>query len=127
MKTRMAAVLLVLLSTAFFAMAQNPTSLIVSVPFPFYVTGKLLPAGSYRIEPSANLGEITVSSSEGKGGAMAAVITRLSSSSEDKDSVVFDVTGNDHYLSEIYIQGEDGFLVKGSSEKHTHMRVKAKK
>ena len=127
MKTRIAAVLLVLFSTAFLAVAQNPATLVLAVPFPFYVSGKLLPAGSYRIQASANQNEITVSNGNGKESVMAIVTTRLSSSSEDKDSAVFDVSGNDHYLSEIYVQGEDGYLIKGSGERHTHMRVKTKK
>ena len=126
MKTRMTAVLLVLISGAFFAVAQVPDTLVVAVPFPFYVNGKLLPAGSYKIRDSVGQAEITVSNENGKDGALAGVITRLSSSAEDRDSVVFDVTGNDRYLSEIYIKGEDGFLIKGAPEKHTHTRIQGK-
>ncbi len=127
MKKRMAVIVLVLISTAFFAMAQVSNALVVTVPFPFYVSGKLLPAGSYKIHANATLNELTVANDNGKDNAMAGVITRISTTTEDNSSVVFDVAGNDHYLSEIYIQGEDGFLIKGYGEKHTHMRVKSKK
>ncbi len=127
MKRRMAAVLVVLISTAFFAVAQVADTLVATVPFPFYVSGKLLPAGPYMFQATGNLLEITVSNQKTKDRAVASVITRISSSPEDRDSVVFDVAGNDHHLSEIYIQGEDGFLIKALSEKHTHTRVKAKK
>ncbi len=127
MKKRIAVIVLVLASASFFAMAQATNALVVTVPFPFYVSGKLLPAGSYKIHASATLNEITVANDNGKDNALAAVLTRISTTTEDNTSVVFDVAGSDHYLSEIYIQGEDGFLIKGYAEKHTHMRVKGKR
>ncbi len=125
MSTKIAVVLLVLVSTAFFAVAQVHNPVVAAVPFPFYVGSKLLPAGSYKIQTTGDM--VTVADDNGKDSALAQVITRISSSTEDQDSVVFDVAGNDHYLSEIYIQGEDGYLIKSSAEKHTHIRIKGKK
>ena len=127
MKRRMAVVLVVFFSTALFASAQVAETLIVDVPFPFYVGSKQLPAGSYRIQATNNLEEITVSSINGNQSAYGGVITQISSAVEDKSSVVFDVTGNDHYLSEVYMQGENGYLIKATPSKHTHVRVKGRK
>ena len=128
MKKYLAVVLLVLVSTATFAAAQvSPTSVIADVPFAFFVGTKSFPAGSYQFKASENLGEITVSEMKGTGSAFAAVMTRLSPRSETNASVVFDVAGTDHYLSEIYIPGIDGFQVKGAPGKHTHMSVKGRK
>ncbi len=127
MKTKMAVVLLVLLSSAFFAAAQGAEMVTVAVPFPFYVGSKLLPAGSYRIQATDNLREVAIRSVDGKNAAFGEVITQISSSMEDKSSVVFDVKGNDHYLSEIYMQEEDGFLVMGAKGAHTHLRIKGQK
>jgi hypothetical protein len=42
-------------------------------------------------------------------------------------SAVFDVIGNDHYLSEIYVPRLDGFCFKGASAQHTHLIIKSKK
>jgi hypothetical protein len=127
MRTKIAVVFLILVSTAFFAVAQTANQLNFAASFPFYVGGKLMPAGSYQIRTGSNLNELIVSSADGKQSSMIGVITRISASGEDRDSVVFDVVGNDHYLSEIYIQGEDGFMVKSTSERHTHTRVQSKK
>ena len=126
MKTKIAVVLLLLVSSAFFAVAQVSAPLAIVVPFPFYVGNKMLPAGSYKIQTNADLLLVTVSGDNGKDNATAVLITQISTSSEDKNSVVFDVVGNTHYLSEIYIQGEEGLQVKTSTEGHTHVRIKGK-
>jgi len=128
MKKYLAVVLLVLVSTATFAAAQvSPTSVIADVPFAFFVGTKSFPAGMYQFKPSDSLGEITVNEMKGTGSALAAVTTRLSPRSETDAMVVFDVAGTNHYLSEIYVPGLDGFQVKGAPGKHTHMSVKGKK
>jgi hypothetical protein len=128
MKMKMVVALLVLASTSYFARAQTAGGLAVTVPFPFYVGSTLLPAGPYKILASGDLNQIiNVSNDNGKDGARTEVVTRISASPEDRDSLVFDVAGNDHYLSEIYLQGEDGYQIKGSTAKHTHMRLKAKR
>ncbi len=127
MKTGVAAVFLVLVSTACLAVAQAPTALDFTTTFPFYVGSKLMPAGSYKASTSANLEEIRISSTDGKQTALAPVTTRLSPRPTNTDSVVFDVVDKDHYLSEIYIAGEDGYLVRSTPGKHTHATVKGKK
>lgn len=127
MKTKMAAVFLVLIATTFFAVAQTPNSLHFTTSFPFYVSTKLMPAGAYKASTSANMEEIRISSADGKESVLAPVATRLSQRTGNPDSVVFDVVGNDHYLTEIYIAGEDGYLIRGAEGKHTHSTVKGKK
>ena len=130
MKTKMALALLILVSTAFFAAAQTqvPTALNITTAFPFYVGSTVLPAGSYVIKASgAEDNLITITSTDGKNSYKVEASTRISASAEDKDSVVFDVAGNDHYLSEVYLQGGDGYLIPGSTVKHTHLRIKTKK
>jgi hypothetical protein len=58
---------------------------------------------------------------------MAPVVTRLSPRTGEEAEVVFDVVGTDHYLSEVYMPGFDGYLLKAAESQHTHMKVKAKK
>jgi hypothetical protein len=129
MKTKMASALLILVSTAFFAAAQPQVSPVLNITttFSFYVGPTVLPAGSYVIKAVGAEDKLTITSTDGKNRYEVEASTRISASTEDKDSVVFDVAGDDHYLSEVYLQGGAGYLIPGSTVKHTHMRVKAKK
>jgi hypothetical protein len=97
------------------------------VPFAFIVSGKSLPAGSYHFAANSNFSEINVSTSAGKGSAIAMVTTRLSMRPENEASLVFDVVGTEHYLAEIYMPGMDGFQVPCAPGQHTHVSIKAKK
>jgi hypothetical protein len=126
MKTRIATVLLLLVSAAMFAAAQSSSSIVVDVPFAFHVGGKVLPAGTYRILPGSNLSQITVATADGKNEALVPVMTRLSQRSEKESIVVFDVSGENHYMTEIYISGLDGFQIQGAPGKHSHASVKGK-
>ena len=129
MKTKMALTLLIWVSTAFFAPAQTQvfSGLNFTTTFPFYVGSTVLPAGSYIIKATGADNKLTLTSTNGKRSYEVEASTRISASAEDKDSVVFDVAVNDHYLSEVYIQGGDGYLIPGSNVKHTHLRIKTKK
>ncbi len=127
MKKCITAVLLVLVSAATFGVAQVKPAVIADVPFAFMVGTKSLPAGTYQFTVSDDLVTIFVRDIKSKDTFMAAVVTRLSPKSDNEGSVVFDVAGTDHYLSEIYVPGFDGFLVKGAPSKHSHVSVKGKK
>jgi hypothetical protein len=127
MKKYLVAVLLVLVSTATFAAAQMASAVTARVPFAFMVGSKSFPAGKYEFTATENLGEIMVANMNDKGEAIAPVITRLSPKSEDETAVVFDVAGANHYLSEIFMPGLDGFLVKGAPSQHTRVTVKGGK
>ena len=129
MKKCLYAGLLVLVATATIASAQtmSSSSVVADIPFSFIVSGKPLPAGTYRFAPSDNLLQITVTNTKGNESAMSIVNTRLSPRSANEASLVFDVAGNDHYLAEIYVPGMDGFQVPCAPGKHTHVVLKAKK
>ncbi len=127
MKKYLAAVLLLLVTTTPFAAAQLTEAVIADVPFAFLIGTKSFPAGTYAFRPNDNLNEITVQSTKGKDSGVAAVITQLDPKSANEAAVVFDVAGANHYLSEVYIPGIDGFLVHGAPGKHTHLSVKGKK
>jgi hypothetical protein len=126
MKRKAIAVLFLVAATAVFAAAQSVNSITAEVPFQFYVGSKLLPAGVYKISATANLGEISVRDKAGKESALAPVVTRLSPRSDKESNIIFDKTGENHYLTEIYIQGMDGFQIQGTKEAHTHTNVKIK-
>lgn len=127
MKRQLSAVLLALVCVATLGMAQVPAvAVIADVPFPFVVGTKSLPAGTYEFKATAGLEEITVMNKNGKDSAVASVLTRLSPRSDNESAVIFDVADK-HYLSEVYVQGMDGFMIQGASGKHTHVSLKVKK
>lgn len=127
MKKCLSAAILVLAMTATYSAAQiSMGSVVAKVPFGFFVSGKMLPAGTYRFAASNNLAQINVSAADGKEAALTTVLTRLSPRSGDEASVVFDKAGDNHYLAEIYIPGLDGFQVPCAPGPHTHVSVKGR-
>ncbi len=102
-------------------------TIVAKITFPFMAGGKEYPAGTYRIETSTNMDEITIRSEETGKGGIVPFETRLSSRDEDKATVVFDKAGDKYYMSEIYMPGIDGFEIKGATGKHTHVKVTATK
>jgi hypothetical protein len=55
------------------------------------------------------------------------VITRLAALSVDEAKLVFDKVGNSNVLSEIWVAGEDGYLVHITKGAHTHQVTKSEK
>lgn len=129
MRKGAATVLLVLISSTLFAVPQSsPINKTFAIPFQFFVGTKSLPAGTYTFATDANFNEIYVTSADGKARALSAILTRLSAKPDTEAIAVFDVTGNDHYLSEFYPAGGiDGFCFKGAAANHTHLIIKSKK
>jgi hypothetical protein len=100
----------------------------VNIPFSFIADGKTYPAGHYRF--STNEPETTIKIDGLKPAntnGVALVVTRLSVRTENAVNFVFDVAGNNHYLSEIHVPNQDGFYFKSATEKHTHIKVKGEK
>jgi len=103
--------------------------LIAKVPFEFVVGDQTLPAGTYRIE-LASPRMITVHSTATKDSATTPVITRLARETHvghDKDmSLVFDDVDYKQYLSEVWFAAQDGCLIRGTPEEHTHKLITPK-
>jgi hypothetical protein len=98
------------------------------IPFGFIVEGKTYPAGSYRIAVNDEGSTLTIQGLKStKESGMALVVTRLAPRSQNNVSLVFDVVGNDHFLSEIHVPGMDGFYFKSATTKHTHATVTSPK
>ena len=106
-------------------MAQTPRAT-ANIPFSFAVEGKTLDAGNYVFAEGDNPGLITIRNLKTKQSIIAPVITRLQARAATQPEVIFDVAGSEHYLSEVYLPGFDGYLVKGAPSKHTHVSIKAK-
>jgi hypothetical protein len=122
------AMLALLFVVPFWAAAQvSPPGVSADIPFSFTLAGKSYPAGNYSFTENTTMSAITIMAKDGKQSAVVPYLTRLSSRSLEQADLVFDVVGSDHYLSEVYMPGMDGFAFKAASSTHTHMTVKAKK
>jgi hypothetical protein len=93
----------------------------VNIDFPFMAAGKSMPAGKYEVTASGN-GPILL---RGPGGTLnLSVITRLGRHDRDAEpELVFDKLESGLHLSEVWMPGEDGFLLLGTKETHGHTVV----
>jgi hypothetical protein len=97
-----------------------------NIPFPFVVEKTTLPAGEYDFVVANNLESIRVVSVKSGPSAEALVITALGGeihTTPNDSHIVFDVVGNTHFFSELWIPGMDGFLVHATKGKHTHKTI----
>ena len=98
------------------------------IPFNFIVEGKTYPAGNYDFTMNDEGSALTIQGHKStKESGMALVMTRLAAREQSNVSLVFDVVGKDHYLSEIYVPGMDGFYFKSATTKHTHTTISSPK
>jgi len=118
-----AAIALVLAVGPARAFAQD--ALLINVPFPFVASRMTHPAGEYRLRVSDNKSELTITPMKGPA-TVALILSRLSliDMPGQADRAVFDRVGSTYFLSELWLPGEDGFLVHAAKEAHTHHTVK---
>jgi hypothetical protein len=115
-----------LLTMTMTAISYGQGGIRVNVPMAFNISGKVLPAGNYVFSPTNGSKSITVAGV--KDSATALVLTRLATEihTTPKDShIVFDKIGEDYFLSEIWIAGSDGFVLRTTEESHTHKVLNA--
>jgi len=108
------------------AFGQEELKLEANIPFQFVVEGKVLPAGQYTFTRDAGVQKIITVSSPDKVRALAPIITWMAGemhTTPEDSHIVFDKLGDTYYLSEIWIPGEDGFLLHSTKEKHTHRTI----
>lgn len=92
------------------------------IDFQFTAGGKVLPAGMYDFMAINNDAAIRVQG-EGKNSAIVSVITRLAGdihTTPQDAHLVFDEVGNTSTLAEIWIPGQDGYVLQITKGKHTH-------
>ena len=122
---------LAILATSLPSHAQSSNGTIsATFNFEFMVGNKAFPAGDYKFvhQPRA-VPALQIQSADGKHHAAVTVLTRLArlhDGDAPKASFVFDTVGEKHFLSEVWIQGEDGYLLHESKEKEKHDVVEVK-
>lgn len=114
---------LLLLALAGSATAGEKDRIMVKVPHAFTVGDQALPSGRYSVSTeSGDTPRLHLHNLAGESCAWLPVITRLSRHAHD-DTVarlVFDRVAGQHYLSEVWLSGEDGYLVRGTPKEHAH-------
>ena len=108
--------------------ASAATVLKANVGFAFTAGDKSFPAGSYEFAVDSETVVLKITSkADGKSVAVP-TLTRLSARSDIKQPIlVFDRAGEKSYLTELYVEGEDGYYLKGAPGKHQHVQVEAQK
>jgi len=100
---------------------------IVNIPFQFTANNKVMAPGKYEItitDPTV------ISLTPVKGPAeFVPTITRLAQRAKPitDAEVVFDKLGDQYRLSELWVPGEDGFLIADTKQPHQHHVIKGAK
>jgi hypothetical protein len=122
------AVSLVMLLGVTLAYGQLPAQRL-KIPFTFSAGGKMLPAGEYQfIHENQTIPWVTIRGTSDTSIVKVRVITLLARENQPEGNVriVFDRVGQDHFLSEVWMPGNDGLLVGSTKESHQHEVVKSK-
>ncbi len=129
MTRRTVTVLAALLLLPLLSVAQvSNLGVVAKVDFAFVANGKSLPAGTYEFR-TEGLSDATLvaMNTQTRQSTLIPILTSVSPRQQNLAEVVFDKTGDNYYLSEVYFPGQDGVLLQGANVKHTHTVVKASK
>jgi hypothetical protein len=82
--------------------AQELDQIIVKVPYDFVVSGKTLPAGSYRVKRANDHDNhvLAITSLENRGGVLL-LSSVVSPTREEKPALGFEVVGDQHFLNRV--------------------------
>lgn len=97
----------------------------VDVPFAFRAGETELAAGTYKILARNEKGATTIKLEGPAGSSEVAVVTRLArtTAAAANANLVFDMVDGTRRLSEVWIPGEDGYLVRGNLAEAEHEHV----
>jgi hypothetical protein len=111
---------------------------IFKIPFKFQAGGKKLPAGEYWVAAKGE-GQITLRKEPGGEEVLIPFKERLAQPSPplQEPQLVFDVVGNfepsyteyvtDYLLAEVWLLGEDGYLIHVTKGAHQNQTIKGQK
>jgi len=129
-KTKTVLALSFLLAAAASGSAQpaHLSSITVKIDFTFTVNGQVLPPGVYEFARDDRAAAFNVIG-EGKHRTVAPILTRITGethTSPEDAHLVFDIVGDAAILSEIWIPGDDGYVMLAMKEIHRHKVINIK-
>jgi hypothetical protein len=124
-----AAAMLVLIAGSRSVQAQSLSLSDFKIPFDFVAHGKAFTAGQYSLGANMEGSVLTLEPLGVKGAsAFLPVETRLGERKQvSEPELIFDKVNGKLYLSELFVPGEDGYLVLATKGSHTHESVKGSK
>jgi hypothetical protein len=99
-----------------------------TVQFAFNAGGKTYQPGPYTFRVNEQKMVVEIEPTTGATGIVL-IETRLSQPEPpiSQGQLVFDKVGATHYLSELWVPGNDGYLLNTTKDKHAHVKVKLSK
>jgi hypothetical protein len=96
----------------------------------FNIEGKTLPAGQYEFFPDVQSSAMRVVGAGKGSSALAMIVTRMAAeihTTPNDAHVVFDKVGDVYTLSEVWVPGQDGYMLNVTKGKHEHRTVNVPK
>jgi hypothetical protein len=106
------------------ALAMEPETLVVHVPFAFSVDDVMLPAGDYRVHPLNDLDRnvVEVRSADGRYGALVLTTDAPAERRGAQPELVFDRYGKKSFLRAVELPGEEGASLSATRSEITAAR-----
>jgi hypothetical protein len=107
---------------AFGRTAQAQEAYAFKIPFAFFASGKVFPAGDYRFVVNNSQEYVRLEAGNVRDGAvMLPVETRIADQTGPGDpELVFDKLKGALYVSELLVPGDDGYLIWVAKTEHSH-------
>ncbi len=105
--------------------AATGAGISADIPFQFTAGGKSMPAGEYEGDLRQDGGAIRLINTKTGDSVVLMVQTAIAAQPGSASCLVFDTLGDDHYLSELHLEGQEGYMFKGVSVPHTHTTLRA--
>jgi hypothetical protein len=126
-RTPAAAVLVFATLVAVLALQAQSVPQRVNVPFKFNLMDKAYQPAMYYFRYDGSAEQVELLSRDKSLLTRVRVVTRLAPTPGAKNDghvrLVFDQVGEERYLSEVWMPGIDGLLVRATSERHKHESV----
>ena len=107
-----------LLLAAASAHAQITHTVQVTVPFPFVVSGRTMPAADYRVQITEDTGPITLSSSSGRSAIVLSIRNEHPGKESGESCLKFKRYGDSWVLEDVIYDGTEQVLLKSKTEQH---------
>jgi hypothetical protein len=106
-------------------------AIIAEVPFEFTCDDQSFAPGTYLVVHRVNpFPSLRLESSDGKAGLLLLATVRIGRPpglSPPRASLVFDKVGENHFLTEVWLPGRDGYRIRSTKQEHERVVVDAKK